>query len=85
MPVAAGTSVALVAVSALVGGASHLWLSAGSGAFAEVLVILLWTVPGVIIGAQFGVHAARRVQASWMEKFSGILFAGLAILTMAML
>ncbi|MFH1408724.1 MAG: sulfite exporter TauE/SafE family protein [Nanoarchaeota archaeon] len=84
-PVASGTSVFLVAASAIVGVGMHAALIIQNNElsiFREVFPILLFTVPGVIIGARLGVKAAGHINHQPMEKFvSGLfLFLGLMII-----
>ena len=84
VPLASGTSVFLVAASAIVGVATHaFFLVTGGdfGALTDAASILVFAVPGVVIGAQIGVYLANRVNARSMGKFVGLLFAALAVLT----
>jgi len=80
--IATGTSVLLVAASALVGVLAHVILLANAGelsVFAEVFSILVFAVPGVIIGAQIGVRTVQYVPEKSMRIFLGVLFAVLAV------
>ncbi len=82
---ASATSVFLVAMSATVGSLSHAYFLFRHGevsVFADVLSLLVFTVPGVITGAQIGVLLANTVNASLMGKFVGILFLILGVLTL---
>ncbi len=83
VPLASGTSVFLVAASALLGVAAHsaFMLSSDFLAFEEALSVLLFSVPGVIIGAPLGVAAAKKMKASVMKYFAGFLFLALGIMT----
>lgn len=87
LPVAAasGTSVFLVAMSATVGVSSHAYFLISRGEtsiFAIVIPLLVFTVPGVIIGAQVGVLLSNIISASIMGKFVGTLFLILGVLTL---
>ncbi len=78
-----GTSVFLVAMSATVGSLSHaFFLSREHGILTEILPLLFFTVPGVIIGAQIGVALSKAVNARAMGKFVGILFLVIGMSTL---
>jgi uncharacterized membrane protein YfcA len=47
-----------------------------------VLSIVIFTVPGVIIGAQLGSHVARRISQHTLERTLGVLFILVAALTL---
>lgn len=82
---ASATSVFLVAMSATAGSIFHAYFLVSEGAvsiFTEVVSILVFTVPGVIVGAQLGVFLANRINAAVMGKVVGVLFAILAVLTL---
>lgn len=84
VPAASGTSVFLVAMSAIVGVFAHIYFLVSQGELSiitNVLSILIFAVPGVILGAQIGVLLSNRINRRAMGKFVGILFAILAILT----
>jgi len=85
VPTASATSVFLVAMSASVGSLFHAYflLREGDAAiFTNVISILVFTVPGVIVGAQIGVFLANKLNAAIMGKFVGVLFSILAVLTL---
>jgi len=87
LPVAAAsaTSVFLVALSATVGASFHAYFLATEGTatdFSDVFSVLVFTVPGVILGAQVGVRLAGVIDAVLMGRFIGGLFAVLAVLTL---
>jgi len=50
--------------------------------FTDVISILVFTVPGVIVGAQIGVFLANRINARLMAKIVGVLFLVLAVPTL---
>ncbi len=84
---ASATSVFLVAMSATAGSLLHVYFLVHQGEisiFANVISILTFTVPGVIVGAQSGVWLANTINVKSMGKFVGILFLLLAILTLMM-
>jgi len=84
VPSASGTSVFLVAMSAIVGVFSHTYFLIRQGElsiFADVISILIFTIPGVVLGAQFGVLLSNRINRNFMGKFVGVLFLILTVLT----
>jgi len=87
LPVAAAsaTSVFLVAMSASAGSIIHgyfLLREDNLSVFTDVISILVFTLPGVIAGAQLGVFLANRINAHLMAKIVGVLFFVLAVLTL---
>jgi hypothetical protein len=74
--VSVATSVFVVAITALVASTGHLYQVAQDGVsgLATMANLLLFTVPGVVIGAQLGPAVARRVPDRAMEVFLGGLF-----------
>lgn len=79
---ASGTSVMVIAISALVAALfymSSLYVSAQTDLVSTVASIVVFAVPGVIIGATIGVQLATRISTKYMELFVGILFFLLAI------
>ncbi|MFC2069464.1 sulfite exporter TauE/SafE family protein [Chloroflexota bacterium] len=84
VPAASGTSVFLVAMSAIVGVCAHTYFLVSQGElsiFTNVVSILIFTIPGVVLGAQIGVLLSNRINRKSMGKFVGALFVILAILT----
>jgi uncharacterized membrane protein YfcA len=84
VPTASGTSVFLVAMSAIVGVFSHTYFLVRQGELAiltSVLSLLVFTIPGVVLGAQIGVLLSNVINRNIMGKFVGILFMILAVLT----
>ncbi len=82
---ASATSVFLVAMSATAGSIFHgyfLFREGSPEVFTSVLSLLVFTVPGVIAGAQVGVFLSSLVDAGAMGKFVGTLFVLLGILTL---
>lgn len=87
LPVAAAsaTSVFLVAMSATAGSLFHAYFLVSQGeasVFTDVISLLVFTVPGVIVGAQIGVAVSKIINISLMGKFLGVLFVILGALTL---
>ncbi|MEA3336291.1 MAG: sulfite exporter TauE/SafE family protein [Chloroflexota bacterium] len=82
--VSVATSVFVVAFTALAAATGHLaqFLQADSEVMALVLSIVIFTVPGVIIGAQAGSRVARRISQHTLERALGVLFILVAVLTL---
>ena len=74
--VSVATSVFVVAITAFVGSTAHVvqFAQGGMADLSRMLNLLLFTVPGVVIGAQLGPELAKRVSDRAMEIFLGILF-----------
>jgi len=84
VPTASGTSVFLVAMSAIVGVCAHTYFLTSQdelSVFTNVISLLIFTAPGVVLGAQVGVMLSNIINRKSMGKFVGALFAVLAILT----
>lgn len=80
--VAVATSVLVVAVTALVASAAHATRIAGEApdALPTILGILVFTVPGVIVGAQVGSAVARHIPQRALTIGMGALFILVAAL-----
>ena len=74
--VSVATSVFVVALTALVAAGGHLlrFAQTGGEVMDTVLSIVIFTVPGVIIGAQMGSMVASRIPAVTLERGLGVLF-----------
>ena len=82
---ASGTSVFIVMITALVASASHLFYFFGAveyGVLMQSLSILVFTVPGVIIGGQIGVKVASRVSDKVAKKSLFFLFLIIGLITL---
>lgn len=82
-PAAAGTSIFIVAITAIVGVISHLIILTVEGklsVFQEAASIIVFAAPAVIIGAQIGVRLSNEVDFKVMEKTIAILFAIMGLL-----
>lgn len=82
--VSVATSVFVVALTALSASAGHFvrFLSLGGDELNTVLSIVIFTVPGVILGAQLGSKAGSRIPQQVLERGLGVLFALVATLTL---
>jgi len=78
------TSVFVVALTVLSASAGHLarFIREGQDALTTVLSIVIWTVPGIIIGAQLGSRVAGRLPQHVLERGLGVLFILVASLTL---
>lgn len=87
--VAVATSVFVVAITALIASSGHVFRLSQSSpeGLATVGSLVLFTIPGVIIGGQIGPLVANRLSQSVMEKGLGILFIliGLVLLGQSLL
>ncbi|MFZ1399910.1 MAG: sulfite exporter TauE/SafE family protein [Candidatus Promineifilaceae bacterium] len=83
--VAVATSVLIVAVTALVASVGHFYsfLQQGPETLNVVYSLVLFTIPGVIIGGQLGSAVADRIPQNMLMRGLGVLFTLVAILTLA--
>jgi len=83
--VSVATSVFVVALTALSAAGGHLFRFAQTGGdvMDTVLSIVIFTVPGVIIGAQLGSMVASRIPARTLERGLGVLFMIISAATLA--
>lgn len=82
--VSVATSVFVVALTALSAAGGHLFQFVQSGGedLNTVFSLAIFTVPGVIIGAQIGPKVASRIPQHVLERGLGVLFILIAILTL---
>ncbi len=82
--VTVATSVVVVAVTALAASATHLieFVSSGAGEIDTVLSLVVFTVPGVIIGGQLGPQLSKRVKEVPLIHALGWLFLIVAVVTL---
>ncbi|VAW29992.1 hypothetical protein MNBD_CHLOROFLEXI01-3910 [hydrothermal vent metagenome] len=82
--VSMATSVFVVAVTVLFASTAHFFQFAkeGGAVLDLVLNVVIFTVPGVIIGGQLGTIVASRISQRTMEISIAILFIVVAILTL---
>ena len=83
--VSVATSVFVVAFTAFAAATGHVaqFLQAGQDTMQTVLSIIIFTVPGVIIGAQLGSGVAHRISQHTLERALGVLFTIVAAVTLA--
>lgn len=83
--VSVATSVFVVAVTALIASAGHFiqFAQSGGGALQTVLNLVVFTIPGVIIGGQIGSRVASRIPQHTLELSLAVLFILVAILTLS--
>ncbi|MGJ3241271.1 MAG: sulfite exporter TauE/SafE family protein [Anaerolineae bacterium] len=79
--VAVATSVFVVAITALVASAGHVlkFLQADQDALLVVFSVVIFTVPGVIIGGQLGAIVASRISQHILERVLAMLFVLVAL------
>jgi uncharacterized membrane protein YfcA len=82
--VSVATSVFVVALTALAASIGHFYqfTQAGSQVLTTVLNIVIFTVPGVIIGGQLGSRVASRISQHTLERGLGVLFILVGALTL---
>jgi uncharacterized protein len=80
--VAVATSVFIVAITALIASIGHVvqFIQAGGETLDTVLSLVIFTAPGVLIGAQFGSILANRLSQKVLERSMGVLFILVGIL-----
>ena len=80
--VAVATSVFVVAITALVASTGHFikFAQTGGETLSTVLSLVIFTVPGVIIGGQIGPLVASRISQHTLERGLAILFILVAVL-----
>ena len=79
------TSVFVVAITAVSAAGGHLYgfVQAEGEVLATVISIVVFTVPGVIVGAQLGSLVATRISQHVLERALGVLFILVAVLMLA--
>ncbi len=82
--VSVATSVFVVAITALIASVGHLaqFVQSDVSALNTVLSLIIFTVPGVIVGGQLGSQVASRVPQRALERVLGVLFILVAALTL---
>jgi len=82
--ISVATSVVTVAVTALAAGATHVlgFIGEGASTMNVVLSIVIFTVPGVLIGGQLGPSLTHRASEKMLLRSLGWLFIGVGILTL---
>lgn len=82
--ISVATSVFVVAITALVASTGHFikFVQTGGQTLQTVLSLVIFTVPGVIIGGQLGSLVSSRISLHTLERSLGILFILVAMLTL---
>ncbi len=82
--VSVATSVFVVALTALSAASGHLFqfFQTGGEVLDTVFSLVIFTVPGVVIGAQVGSSVASKISQHTLERSLGILFMLVALLTL---
>ncbi len=82
--VSVATSVFVVAITALVAASGHLvqFFQLGGNTLNTVLNLVIFTVPGVIIGGQLGSLVSGSIPQKVMERSLGVLFVLVAAVTL---
>ena len=82
--VSVATSVFVVAFTALSAAIGHLvqFIQGGGDALETVFSIVIFTVPGVLLGAQLGAAVASRISQHVLERTLGVLFVLIAVVTL---
>ncbi len=83
--IAVATSVFIVAITALVASVGHFYkfVQSGGETLNIVLSLVVFTVPGVIIGGQLGSLVSSRISQHYLEKGLAILFIIVAVLMLS--
>ena len=81
--VAVATSVFVIAVTVLAASGGHVvrFAQAGTETIQQVLSLVIFTVPGVLIGGQVGPKVAAKVPERTMQVILSVLFIIIGILT----
>ena len=81
--VAVATSAFVVAITALTASLGYAvsFLNSGAGVLNQVLGLVIYTVPGVIIGGQLGPALATRLDSYKMERLLAVIFILIGIIT----
>ena len=82
--VAVATSAFVVALTALTASLGYFvtFIRTGGDVLTQVLSLVLYTVPGVVIGGQLGPALAARLDAHKMEKLLAVVFILIGVITL---
>ncbi|PIP67815.1 MAG: sulfite exporter TauE/SafE family protein [Candidatus Omnitrophica bacterium CG_4_9_14_0_2_um_filter_42_8] len=82
--IATGTSVLIVAITALAASLGHFkfFMGMGETVLTNVANIIIFTIPGVIIGGQLGAFISSRMKSQALEFFISILFIAIGAITL---
>jgi len=80
-PVAVGTSIFVVVITVMVASAGHFYsfFKEGPETFYQVINLLIFTAPGVIIGGQLGAKIQSSIPEDKMKVGIAFLFAGIGL------
>ncbi len=75
----------VVAVTAIAASVVHLveFVSDGGDQLSTIANIVVFTIPGVLLGAQLGPEVVRRLDEQTLIRGLGVLFLGVAAITLA--
>lgn len=74
-PVAAGTSIAIIATTVLAASSAHIFQIMREGGIDAVpWNLVIYTVPGALIGGQIGGRLQGKIDEKLFERFMGVLF-----------
>jgi len=84
-PIAVATSVFVVALTALTASVGHVttFIQTGGAALEQLVNVLLFTVPGVLIGGQIGPAVSERIPDRVLELGMGVLFLLVSLVLLA--
>ncbi len=79
--VAVATSIFVVVITVLVASVGHFYefVQEGGGVLSQVLNIIVYTIPGVIIGGQLGPLLQKKVPPDVMKVSISLLFIGVGV------
>lgn len=82
--ISVATSVVVVAVTAIAASVVHLvdFVSDGGDQLSTIANIVVFTIPGVLLGAQLGPEVVRRLDEQTLIRGLGLLFLGVAAITL---
>lgn len=84
VPVAAGTSIAIITSTVLAASLAHIFqIMRESGIDAVPWNLVVYTVPGALIGGQIGGRLQGRLDEEKFERFMGALFGVIGVLFIA--
>ena len=82
--VSVATSVFIVAITALVASTGHFYrfIQSGGGTLQVVFSLVIFTIPGIIIGGQLGSLLSGKIPQKILERSLGVLFILVAVITL---
>jgi uncharacterized membrane protein YfcA len=87
-PVAVGTSIFIVMVTVLIASAGHFYnfaTNSDPAVLRQVLAVVTFTIPGVIVGGQIGPHLQPKLDPGHVKLGLSALFAAVGILMLSTL